>query len=72
MWRGLSSHSWLLQPQDELSVRISSGRVKKGPGHQDLREWYENVLGVNMLGVRKRFSQHETVPQVSQERNRQF
>lgn len=35
----------LLQPQDELSVRISSGRVKKGHGEQDLREWHENVSG---------------------------
>lgn len=35
----------LLQPQDELFVAISSGRVKKEPGQQDLREWHENESG---------------------------
>lgn len=51
---GLSSHSWLLQPQDELSVRISSGRVKKGPEQQDPREWHENVSGKVKVGCQKK------------------
>lgn len=54
MWRGPSSHSWLLQPQDELSVRISSGRVKKESEQQDLGEWHENVSGKVKVGCWKK------------------